>query len=161
MSGPSGTQRQTTPGTSQSRQPAPQKLSLGATSAVIVKNFAVCLSNSSSEIWPNIHFFYPAGSGLLSAAERRGTPVLLSASVSDNSGNSPKVAAPRMPRETDQSTQRFHVGYHWQPIRCGDTKCLVSLSALCCHLWRDINNNTNRGRVLGKVSCTKNLLLGE
>ena len=27
---------------------------------------------------------------LLSAAERRGTPVLLSASVSDNSGNSPQ-----------------------------------------------------------------------
>ena len=30
-----------------------------------------------------------------------------------------------------------------------------------CHLWRDININTNRGRVLGKVSCTKNLPLGE
>ena len=66
-----------------------------------------------------------------------------------------------MPREIDQSTQRFHVGYDWGPIRCGDTKCLVSLRALCCHLWRDINNNTNRGRVLGKVSCTKNLPLGE
>ena len=105
-----------------------------------------------------MYFFYL---GLLSAAERRGTPVLLSASVSDNSGNSPKVAAPRMLREIDQSTQRFHVGYDWGPIRCGDTKCLISLCALCCHLWRDINNNTNRGRVLGKVSCTKNLPLGE
>ena len=31
---------------------------------------------------------------LLSAAERRGTPVLLSASVSDNSGNSPQIAVP-------------------------------------------------------------------
>ena len=31
----------------------------------------------------------------------------------------------------------------------------------CCHLWRDININTNRGRVLGKVCCTKNLPLGE
>ena len=31
----------------------------------------------------------------------------------------------------------------------------ASLIALCCHLWRDINVNTNRGRVLGKVSCTK------
>ena len=51
------------------------------------------------------------GLKILSAAERRGTPVLLSASVSDNSGNSPKVAAPRMPHEIDQSTQRFHVGY--------------------------------------------------
>ena len=105
MPGPSGTQRQTTPGTPQSRQPAPQKHSLGATSAVIVKNFIVCLSNSPSEIWPNIHFFYPAGSGLLSAAERRGTPVLLS--VSDNSGNSPKVAPPRMPRETANKCSAF------------------------------------------------------
>ena len=43
---------------------------------------------------------------LLSAAERRGTPVLLSATVSDNFGNSPQVAAPRRPREIDQSTQR-------------------------------------------------------
>ena len=37
-----------------------------------------------------------------SAAERRGTPVLLSASVSDNSGNSPQVAAPSRPRAIDQ-----------------------------------------------------------
>ena len=29
------------------------------------------------------------------------------------------------------------------------------------HLWRDNNINTNWGRVLGKVSCTKNLPLGE
>ena len=48
---------------------------------------------------------------LLSAAERRSTPVLLSASVSDNSDNSPQVATPRRLREIDQSTQRFHVGY--------------------------------------------------
>ena len=47
---------------------------------------------------------------LLSAAERRGTPVLLSASVSDNSGNSLQMAAPRRSRELDQSMQRFHVG---------------------------------------------------
>ena len=47
---------------------------------------------------------------LLSAAERRGTPVLLSASVSDNSGNSPQMAAPGRSRERDQSTQCFHVG---------------------------------------------------
>ena len=45
---------------------------------------------------------------LLTAAERRGTPVLLSASVSDNSGNSPQMAAPRRSHEIDQSTQRFH-----------------------------------------------------
>ena len=44
---------------------------------------------------------------LLSAAERRGTPVLLSASVSDNSDNSPKMSAPRRSHEIDQSTQRF------------------------------------------------------
>ena len=50
------------------------------------------------------------GSKLLSAAERRGTPVLLSASVSDNSSNSPHMAAPRRSREIDQSMQCFHVG---------------------------------------------------
>ena len=49
---------------------------------------------------------------LFSAAERIGTPLLLSASVSDNffSGNSPQMAALRRLREIDQSTQRFHVG---------------------------------------------------
>ena len=54
-----------------------------------------------------------AGNSLLSAAERRGTP----ASVSDNSGNSPQMAAPGRSRERDQSTQRFHVG-------C-DNRCLL------------------------------------
>ena len=54
---------------------------------------------------------------ILSAAERRGTPVLLSASVSDNSGNSPQMAAPRRSCEIDQSTQRFHVD-------C-DNRCLL------------------------------------
>ena len=54
---------------------------------------------------------------ILSAAERRGTPVLLSASVSDNSGNSPQMAAPRRSHEIDQSMQRFHVG-------C-DNRCLL------------------------------------
>ena len=101
---------------------------------------------------------------LLSAAERRGTPVLLSAAVSDNFGNSPQIAAPRRSREIDQSTQLFYVGWlarNWGPIRCGDTKCLVLLLTLCCHLWRDINIITNRGRVLGKVSFIKNLPLGE
>ena len=44
-------------------------------------------------------------------------PVLLFASVSDNSGNSPQMAAPRRLREIDQSTQRFHVS-------C-DTRCLL------------------------------------
>ena len=39
------------------------------------------------------------------------------------------------------------------PISCGDTECLVSLGS--------VNINTNRGRVLGKVSCTKNLPMGE
>ena len=41
--GPSGTQRQTTPGT-----PGPRKRSSGAAAAV-------CLSHSPSEIWPNTH----------------------------------------------------------------------------------------------------------
>ena len=54
---------------------------------------------------PNINILIC--SGVLSAAERRGTPVLLSASVSDNFGNSPQIAAPRMSREIDQLTQRF------------------------------------------------------
>ena len=39
---------------------------------------------------------------LLSAAERRGTLVVLSASVSDNSGNSPQMAAPGRSRERGQ-----------------------------------------------------------
>ena len=42
---------------------------------------------------------------------------LLSASVSDNSGNSPQMAAPGRSRERDQSTQRFHSG-------C-DNRCLL------------------------------------
>ena len=37
------------------------------------------------------------------------TPVLLSGLVSDNSGNSPKMAALRRSRKIDQSMQRFHV----------------------------------------------------
>ena len=53
---------------------------------------------------------------LLSAAERRGTPVLLSASVSDNFGNSPQMSAPRRSCEIDQSTQPFHVSCD---NRCG------------------------------------------
>ena len=44
------------------------------------------------------------------------TPVLLSASVSNNSGNSPQMAAPRRSHEIDQSKQRFHVGCN---NRCG------------------------------------------
>ena len=52
----------------------------------------------------------------LLSAERRSTPLLHSASVSDNSGNSPQMSAPRRSREIDQSTQRFHVGCD---NRCG------------------------------------------
>ena len=81
---------------------------------------------------------HPAAWALLSAAERRGTPVLLSASVSDNFGNSPQIAAPRRSREIDQSTQRFYVGWFhvgWQGI--GDQSDVVTQNAwfLCCHLW--------------------------
>ena len=32
----------------------------------------------------------------------------------------------------------------------GDTKCLVSLRALCRHLWRDININTNWAESWGR-----------
>ena len=53
----------------------------------------------------------------LRCREERCTPVLLSASVSDNLDNSPKMAAPRRSREIDQSSQRFHVG-------C-DNRCLL------------------------------------
>ena len=60
-----------------------------------------------------------ASGKLLSAAERRGTPVLHSASVSDNSSNSPQMAAPRRSREIDQSMQRFHLG-------C-DNRCLLGV----------------------------------
>ena len=45
----------------------------------------------------------------LGCREESGTPVLLTASVSDNSGNSPQMAAPRRSCEIDQSMQRFHV----------------------------------------------------
>ena len=61
--GPSGTQSQTTPGPShtQSCQPMPQKRSSGAARAGNVENYAVCMSNSPSKIWTNIHLvFYPA-----------------------------------------------------------------------------------------------------
>ena len=66
-------------------------------------------------------------SDILSTAERRGTPVLLSASVSDNFGNSPQIAAPRRSRE---STQRFYVGWFhvgWQGI--GDQSDAVTQNA--------------------------------
>ena len=49
---------------------------------------------------------------MYTAAERRGTPVILSASVS-----SPQMASLRRSCEIDQSTQRFHVG-------C-DNRCLL------------------------------------
>ena len=55
--GPSGTQSETTPGTchTHSRQNTPEKRSSSATIAGIVENFAICMSNFPSEIWPNIH----------------------------------------------------------------------------------------------------------
>ena len=58
----------------------------------------------------NVQFLSITSFKVLSAAERRGTPVLLSASVSDNSGYSPQMAAHRRSCEIDQSMQRFHVG---------------------------------------------------
>ena len=149
---------------------------------------------------------------ILSTAERRGTPLLLSASVCDNSGNSPQMAAPRRSYKIDQSMQCFHVGCdnhcllgnkycglhgceflgrtsmiiiltnqavfvtlsvvkiaplaqnHADVI--GDQSDMVTQNAwflctLCAAISGEININTNRGRVLGKVSCTKNLPLGE
>ena len=67
---------------------------------------------------------------LLSAAERRGNPVLLSASVSDNFSNSPQIAAPRRSCDIDKSTQRFYVGWFhvgWQGI--GDQSDAVTQNA--------------------------------
>ena len=55
-----------------------------------------------------LHMYFPL---------QRGEVPLLSASVSDNSGNSPQMAAPRRSCEIDQSMQRFHVG-------C-DNRCLL------------------------------------
>ena len=82
---------------------------------VILKELLTCVSfyfeNSSSDTIKNVlRNFFHTREVILSAAERRGTPVLLSATVSENFGNSPQVAIPRRPREIDQSTQRFHVG---------------------------------------------------
>ena len=59
--------------------------------------------NINNVICVKLTAIFSLTSYLLSAAER-GTPVLLSASVSDNSGNSPQMAAPRRSREIDQST---------------------------------------------------------
>ena len=67
---------------------------------------------------------------LLSAAVRRGTPVLLSASVSDNSGNSPQIAAPRRLCEIDQSTQGFHVGCDNRLLLCNKYGALHGLEFL-------------------------------
>ena len=62
------------------------------------------------------------------------TPVLLSASVFDNSGNPPQVAAPRRPREIDQSRQRFHAGYDNRAIFVLTLNHTLPLGHLCiCH----------------------------
>ena len=79
--------------------------------------FSICSNQSNKITAKTIYTFLSEYQFLLSAAERRSTPVLLSASVSDNSGNSPQMAAPRRLREIDQLTQRFHVG-------C-DNRCLL------------------------------------
>ena len=79
--------------------------------------FSICSNQSNKITAKTIYTFLSEYQFLLSAAERRGTPVLLSASVSDNSGNSPQMAAPRRSREIEQSTERFHVG-------C-DNRCLL------------------------------------
>ena len=88
--GPSSTQRQTTPGTSQSRQPVSQKRSSGAATAGIVEHFAFCLLNSPSVMWQIFTlFFIPQG-----AAPRRENarppPTL-------TSRQRPQTATPRAP----------------------------------------------------------------
>ena len=88
---------------------------------------------------------------LLSTAERRGTPVLHSASVSDNSGNSPQIAAPRRSPEIDQSMERFHVGWFhvgWQGI--GDQSNAVTQNAwfrcaLCAAISGEISTLIQTG----------------
>ena len=107
-------------------------------------------SYSAKEIFFDLHInklmhFDLALKPLLSAAERRGTPVLLSALVSDNFGNSPQIAAPRRSREIDQSTQRFYVGWFhvsWQGI--GDQSDAVTQNswfrcAICAAISGEIS----------------------
>ena len=89
--------------------------------------------------------------------EEYGTPVLLSASVSENFGNSPQIAAPRRSREIDQTTQRFNVGWFhvgWQGL--GEKSDAVTQNAwfrcaLCAAISGEIsiliqNGAESRGR---------------
>ena len=87
----------------------------------------------------------------LEKVQRRGTPVLLSASVSDNFANSPQIAAPRRSREIDQSMQRFYVG--WFHVGCqgiGDQSDAVTQNAwfrcaLCAAISGEISILTQTG----------------
>ena len=102
-----------------------------------------CRQHPSRLLLPNFLLFknLPTSLLLLSAAEKRGTLVLLSASVSDNFGNSPQISAPRRSCEIDQSTQRFLVGWFhvcWQGI--GDQSDAVTQNAwFCCALCAAIS----------------------
>ena len=89
---------------------------------------------------------------VLSTAERRGTPVLLSASVSDNSGNSPQMAALRSSREIDQSTQHFHVD-------C-DNRCLLGNEYGGLH-GREFLGRTSMILILRKSSSFCNIVCGK
>ena len=93
-----------------------------------------CYKNDVSKVISgNFQLLECSATSLLSAAERRGTPVLLSVSVSDNSGNSPQIAAPRRSCKIDQSTQRFHVG-------C-DNRCLLGNKYNGLHGYDTLNCN--------------------
>ena len=87
----------------------------------------------------------------LHCREERYTPVLLSASVSDNSGNSPQMAASRRSREIDQSTQHFHVG-------C-DNRCLLGKNManyMDVNFWQNSNDsNFNKSSSFCNIVCGK------
>ena len=77
---------------------------------VILNSHVVGLCHTHSIVCrPSCVIYVEHSNEILSAAERRGTPVLLSASVSDNSGNSPQMAAPKRLREIDQSQASYQV----------------------------------------------------
>ena len=79
-------------------------------------------------------------SHLLSAAERRGTPVLLSASVSDNSSNSPQIAAM----------------FTWQRIRW-ITFMIIWIAISWC--GRN-DSNFNKSSSFSSIVCGKGTFIG-
>ena len=95
---------------------------------------------------------------LLSAAERRGTPVLLSASVSDNSGNSSTDGSTRRSCEIDQSTQRFHVGCDNRCNEYGNEYGGLHGCEFLCKTYFD--SNFNKSSSFCNIVCGKDTSIG-